>query len=73
MRLTSMISSVCSPTDTAAYNEYEVSLYSCIIAGLVDLKTALIVGILEKGSPADWLSYSRKKILCLLCDGRKSF
>ena len=28
------MSSVCKPTETAAYSEYDVSLYSCIIAGL---------------------------------------
>uniref|UniRef100_A0A6B0U9A6 Putative secreted protein n=1 Tax=Ixodes ricinus TaxID=34613 RepID=A0A6B0U9A6_IXORI len=30
----SMMSCVCSPTDTAAYKEYEVSLYSWIWWGL---------------------------------------
>ena len=29
----SIISAVCKPTETAAYNEYDVSLYSCINSG----------------------------------------
>ncbi len=30
----SIMSDVCKPTEAAAYNEYEVSLYSCICCGL---------------------------------------
>ena len=32
---TSIMSSVCRPTETAAYNEYDVSLYSWIMEGLI--------------------------------------
>lgn len=38
-----MISSVWRPTETAAYNEYEVSLYSCIIAGLALIREVFIM------------------------------
>jgi hypothetical protein len=68
-----MMSSVCNPTDTAAYREYDVSLYSWMKLGLVKtysndpLQTSAMTYL-----PANGLADSYEEILCLLGYWRKS-
>lgn len=65
-----MMSSVCRPTETAAYREYDVSLYSWMKLGLGRFRK-LSRHIDIANTPADGLANGDKEVLRLFGDGRE--
>lgn len=75
---TFMIVSVSSPTDTAAYKEWGVRLYSCIDSGLHKKwkwsrhKNGVRSTVWQSHRlPTDGLSNGDEEIICLLVEGRE--
>lgn len=66
-----MMSSVCSPTETAAYSEYEVSLYSWMKAGLRHRSSRVSTYCRLTCIPANRFGDGYQEILGLFRNGRE--